>query len=552
MNAVGVFCGSVVALTSLGFVSSAIAQEGEIIVSFDKEVAAPQLDEEQLERLSDLGLSSADVVGLAEIAREYQAERNEGLGVELDLDRGRFPDLRLRSDLMPGEISITPEFLNAYATESLARQSGQDREALLESVGGGLSDNLEGIGAFEAATLVVPRKTGTDQTVDPTDPGLTDEERERLEEFCRLNPDHCVQPESILSQVTPVTSQSGFLNMVSASVFGGPAAVSTSVSAPQRPEELNRFKVNLPPILAWLKSISAPPEDLRECADARSAFNEIVERNKQAFQKLDTSWTRISGAKQAARRFDKACLAGPEELPDYVAQRLAVVKVGDNPLPECTAFQISPTKFLTAKHCFHDQETGLPNWSALTDSLVFRYADPGKAIAIEPVKRKEIPRTKPGQELSSHSDFIVLNTVDPVEGGGQVSIAPAVLGNEVLIPGYFHFARTSSGSISQSSWRDSMRLTKSVGGGYCRVFDVSARDETGCLVHLCQAIPGFSGSPVLQSVPNGAFTLVGLHVRADGNRKRNCPTPFLIGNDRPIVDHGNLAVVISDARVGRE
>lgn len=219
MNAVGVFCGSVVALTSLGFVSSAIAQEGEIIVSFDKEVAAPQLDEEQLERLSDLGLSSADVVGLAEIAREYQAERNEGLGVELDLDRGRFPDLRLRSDLMPGEISITPEFLNAYATESLARQSGQDREALLESVGGGLSDNLEGIGAFEAATLVVPRKTGTDQTVDPTDPGLTDEERERLEEFCRLNPDHCVQPESILSQVTPVTSQSGFLNMVSASVF---------------------------------------------------------------------------------------------------------------------------------------------------------------------------------------------------------------------------------------------------------------------------------------------------------------------------------------------
>lgn len=525
------------------------SQESGVVISFETGEPETNLDADQLRELGELGLSNDDLFGIAEIARDYQSLRDEGLGVELNIAGGDVPSLIVQPALRADQVSISADLLAVYGDQNSEGLSEEERTRLFESYRNGLMESLEGNGAFENAAQINPRRTGTEQTVDPLDPGLTPAERERLQAFCREYPDQCVEPEIEIE--APDLPQAGGFGETVASFFIGDTSTSV-VSLVVKPEELKIFKVNLAPIMDWLRQVTEPSEALQACSVARGEFNRIVEKHKPVFEKLDTSWTKISGAVNAAKAFDEACLSGPDELPDYVTERLAVIKLGNDPLPHCTAFQISPSHFLTAKHCFHNQETGQPAWETLDGSLLYRFAEPGTAIEIEPVRKSQIPKTSAGVELRSFRDFIVLKSKTAIGSSTPPELPPAIIGNEVLIPGYFHFARTTNRGLTQSSWRDSIRSTKSIGGGYCRIFDVSARGGTGCLVHLCQAIPGFSGSPVLQSSAPNTYSVVGVNVRADGNRRYNCPTPFLIGDDRPIVDHGNLAALVSETLIDRD
>jgi|GEM_PF-3595176 len=518
------------------------------IVEFDDAGATPVLDEAQASALADLNLSNDQLIRLAAAARSYQVDKEESLGVTLNLDNVRASQLELSSSLTEDQIAISQAYIEAFNRGDVGTSASGDFEDRLSALQEELDNNLNGFGAFSAAAIEYRRGAGQDQTVDPIDTGLDQAEKDKLIAFCNKYPDQCEGIQGISDTIAGIGTPMG--GSTGARVFGlnppAPDEVEDLI-----PPALKRFIVNPAALFGWAASMDPPGNEVKACSESRSRFRSTVENNKNAFQSGGDKWKTIASALENALDFDTACLEGPTGMPPQIEQRIAVLKERGKEMPFCTAYQISDSEFLTAMHCFHDKDSGLPKRSRLKDTLVYLYSSPSTAIEIEPIPAISITRTNKKEEIASKSDYYVLTAADPIPGLQDVTYADAKIGEEAFVPGYFHFVDTSGSQRGHGTWKEHVRWTKSIGGNYCRIVDVSEEDDQGCLVHHCQAIPGFSGSPVLQLQSNGDYALVGVHAGADRARSRNCPTPFLLGGDTPFIEHGNFASIITKARIGQ-
>jgi V8-like Glu-specific endopeptidase len=184
----------------------------------------------------------------------------------------------------------------------------------------------------------------------------------------------------------------------------------------------------------------------------------------------------------------------------------------------CSAVIASTTTIVTARHCLFDDNTGTAKWA----DMVFRpWVDP---LNNYPVTKVRLPTGVPN---SIKSQFIAVNdaaeaTLGKILPGTPIICwqQPTAQGQPLGMFGFFNEAEVPLGA----AWTARVRVST---GGTC----VSERGGGSCFVHFCNAVHGFSGSPLFAppdgSCPGGV-RIVGIHLASSG-RNSECPTPG--GND---------------------
>jgi hypothetical protein len=154
--------------------------------------------------------------------------------------------------------------------------------------------------------------------------------------------------------------------------------------------------------------------------------------------------------------------------------------------------------------------------------LIFKpWVDPMNDYQLTSVR---VPTAVPS---SIKVQFISVNDAAEATLGKTLPAAPAICWQQSTTQaqplglfGYFKEAETLPGA----AWTGRVRLST---GGTC----VSEKGGGSCFVHFCNAVNGFSGSPLFAppdgSCPGGV-RIVGLHLAASG-RSSACPTGG--GND---------------------
>lgn len=301
-----------------------------------------------------------------------------------------------------------------------------------------------------------------------------------------------------------------------------------------------------PQLLAMILEAAPPLSPGRQdCARARAEFNTQIER----LLNQATHITELIGSdrqRDAIRAFDQSCLSPASTLPPEILDRLAVLRLPGVERPFCTAFQTGPDTFLTARHCFHDRVSGYPLRRFMETAQLFHFRRPGTPIEFVNPTAAEIGTTNMQtghkREIPAQEDFLILKAEVRDDSVSKIELGEPVLGSRLIVPGIFLFADTRDRANDKAGWAQDIRTSREPEGGECRLLDASlATDGKQCLVHYCQALPGFSGSPVMQYSDDGSLALIGVHVRAAGNEDHHCRGPFAIGANKPSVAFGNFA-----------
>ena len=496
---------------------AAAAQEKDgVTLSFEPDAGAFSLSAiEDSTSPSDLSSAERDQIAIIgeEIAR-LQASSSEGLGLAASL--GPNGDIRVQPDfdLDPNDIRVTQDLLWSLRKRNLTYPNlrgpaGEDPslKALI----------TEKDGVFRSTLTGIEVNTNNFQTIDPGVLGVPKPVREKIRNWCTQYIDVC-------TGTTPRTMPGNL-----SSAGGGPS--------PYRvyPDLLN--------LIAFGEIM--PSAARTACSAARTEFNHYIEQRLNQFDGFG-DWQGGSANQEIAAQFDRSCLIKPEAIPPSILSRLAVLRLPGIERPFCTAYQIGPQTFLTARHCFHDRLSGIPVRDRREKAQLFLYRDPGTPIDFIDPTAAEIGTTNLARgslrEIPSQDDYLVLTTEIRFESIVPLELGEPVPGARLVVPGMFLFADPSNRMTDKTTWSQDIRATKDPDGGACKLIDMSVPpDGKQCLVHFCQALPGFSGSPVLQYNPDGSLGLIGVHVRAAGLESHHCPGKFFIGGDSPAVVGGNLA-----------
>lgn len=482
----------------------------DVLGIFDSTTSKWSISPASLAELEQLGIKQNTANAFFKAVEEYQEGHAEKLGIALGVDNSGNLTVNSRNDISTNAVVIAPGEM-AILLDDMGGQSSRD--ALTTAFRGELEDVLGGRGAHNANVESIPLRFGRDfQTVDPVETNISKQELDTLSEV------------TCGTWGTPCSNDSVEING---------SAIKESVQ---------------------VRSLDMP--DLVACKTARDKFRQIIEANPETSHS-GKEWRSLSGAGTAAKAFDRACLDPANNIDTEVLRNLAVVKVPDSVVPFCGAYRIGPKQFLTAMHCFQKPNGGV-DMERLRKAQLFLYNSPTDAITLDPDSLPSIEdrRRFSGvtKEIPARRDFVIL-TAETVDKAGTLAPAPnigaSIIGEPVVIPGYFYYHEQHA--TSAGDWTKGIRKTKLLGRDYCRIYDVSLEASSGgCLIHRCQVISGFSGSPVLQRDKKGQLYLIGVHVRGASGLDHHCASPFALAqaagredSTTPIVGVSNIAALIT-------
>ena len=426
----------------------------------------------------------------------------------MNIDRG--VQLVPRADLRPNELAVSSEQLALILANLETQRDFADTPALRQEILESLTGTWDSPDDVDFAGFIQRGRIGAEQTVDPIE---SPSQAQELEQLAPLVCSDGNQPTSCNSETT-----------------------SFSVS-----EFAQAVKAN-----------TGAPDALSSCAEARTKFRQTIETDRNVIRGR-VGWRNQPDALNAASLFDSECLDDATLIDKEVLRNFAVIRMPHSIAPFCGAYRISPDQFLTAMHCFQKKDGRIAR-DRLRDAQLFLFDQPTTAIGIRQDKlpaiedRSRIHGVR--RQIPAIHDFIVLTTDNSSLPFRPVAIGPNRIGAEAILLGYFHYLPNKIDSAS--NWVKAIRKTKKLGAGYCRLNDISVDLHGGaCISHSCQAIGGFSGSPVLQRDTGGKLVLVGVHVAKAESLEHHCGKDFSIGKlarrppFQPIKDFSNIAAHIS-------
>lgn len=278
-----------------------------------------------------------------------------------------------------------------------------------------------------------------------------------------------------------------------------------------------------------------------KCPTARDDF--FVQVESTMFTKEGQATAPMTGADRdkaitAAKNFDRECLSAVSTSDTtYPTDRLAIFSTATR-VPFCTGVHLGVDRFLTARHCFIDRNSNTRREQS--KGAVLNLADrPDQDFLIE---EPAVVVTGPGHA----NDMIVVRArhlPEAVLAKTAISVAEPSPLADLAVLGYFAAADLdslipTSGHGSPAIWRTSLRRTQDAGKGYCRIWDwTGTTDATGCIVHTCQTMTGFSGAPLFTHTL-GSWKLVGIHVAAGDKMAENNCTQFASGRTGSVMGRG--------------
>lgn len=293
------------------------------------------------------------------------------------------------------------------------------------------------------------------------------------------------------------------------------------------------------------------PVAASQCATARNAFFQKVEPRFEkllAGESIDSA--SASALLTATRDFDNACLEkvqpGPADQSGLPLDRIAILL--DPQLGAfCMGLYLGNGAILTAKHC---------RYSAITDNGPYV---PRSQMRMSLADRSQMNLTV---ELGAASveqaippaprDWTILRVpaLANVKGTSKLELAPPSLFREGRLVGFFQLAGAiETGSFTnRPNWTTALRATRDVGIRPCQILDfgkAAETDGTGCIIHSCQSLGGFSGAPLFARQTGGQWQLVGVHVAGSTPEAREPCGPFQISDIG--LSHGNMAARIPSA-----
>lgn len=453
--------------------------------------------------LEGYGLKKDNVKDFASVILKFQKENNEPLGLNITSTQNSELVVRPSNKLLSNEISISPLALSALSRE-IKEHNRLERE--LSSLA--VTSSNKGFYWSELAALAAARRPEDIQTIDPTEPKVSDDTvRELLRRPC----------------------------------------VSGSPPCDVYPTEEDRQYAQLGNVL---KESKAKSDELTSCSEARREFRKLE-------TKLTPSKQEIEDLAELGAKFDSECLT--ESFDKSLLEGFAVLKSDSSVVPFCGAYRIGPTQFLTAMHCFQDMETGEVNTDLIENTGLYLAAEPARKIIIDKNKPLNVLDRSGFSDsriqIPVMNDHLVISVV-PFDGRSQEELSIRVnkpaLGEPITLLGYFRYHIGFLGTAA-ADWPSGLRVTKPLAGDYCVVYDrsISSNGE-GCSVHRCQSFRAFSGSPLIQKNSNGENEIVGVHVGDYVKRKvRDCPGPFEVASSfskdgrQPISRTSNYASIVT-------
>jgi len=265
----------------------------------------------------------------------------------------------------------------------------------------------------------------------------------------------------------------------------------------------------------------------------------------------------------AIKAFDTTCLSplSPQTVPKGV--QLDALAVIAGPLGvHCMATFIGKGLFVTARHCFYQSHGALwPDAQKFTVSMIDKSAL-DVPVRVAPSQPFATPGTGRRDILVLTSDG--LPSAFSTRAGAAMATSdklPTLKVAQAFVAGYFSLANPAAvlppnGSRGRlPEWSQALRYTRTVGVGYCRVWDYTppAVDGAACLQHGCQTIKGFSGAPVFarkRDVGENVWVMIGVHVASGENADAEVCGTFVGQSSGGLLStRGGIAAALPNALV---
>lgn len=488
--------------------SFVLAQNAQITGSFDSNFSNFTLDASSVKALRDSGVQKHQLGKIFGDIQTYQKQRGEALGLEILTNFNSDATILPRPGLGPYDITVsTGTLMELDRVYNRSNFTSKDLTFRLEKY-------FSGRGVHAKAVESLSFELGDDhQTINPIDGSVSSKELT-----------------NIRSNLCP--EKNGKCQLGSA-YFDGIELVSAIEDNMNNSESLS--------------TCSAAMTNFRKLYRTRGSHTDVAD-----IEDNPAIWA-------AAAKFETDCL---EVATRPMIPRLAnfsIIKQNAAIAPYCGAFRIGPQQFVSAMHCFLNKR-GKIDLRKTENSSIYLLGSPKIPIkfsiavsSTQQFKRRYPDGIRNENEIPAIRDFVVLESAsfdERTESEFRNIVSAPVIGQNAFLPGYFQYH--SDRRSKPNDWPAGIRLTKSIGTSYCRLYDLAeTRSGAGCLIHRCQAIAGYSGSPLLQETATGKLTLVGVHVRGARNFEEHCPATFTMekasggAGSAPITSFANIATMIS-------
>ncbi len=280
---------------------------------------------------------------------------------------------------------------------------------------------------------------------------------------------------------------------------------------------------------AWKAQFPPTMNVSPECSQAQTSFRTSVEQVSNF--RSSTAVASREALIGATRNFDTQCLGAVDRIPQDLKGRIAAILTEDA-VAACMAVRIRDNQFLTARHCFFSGDGR--DRSPLLNFDTARIAILQAPIETFSIQSVEFPIAPDVVQFKTFEDIIIVNADIPEQqrNYSTIKIVSPRPGARILLPGIFFGHDIErlipesifSPELARSRWDKTLRVTKGTDGSdtYCRVFDWSVLKQGfgACLIHGCQSVGGFSGSPIFIRDDDGeSWNLAGVQV-ADANNIR--------------------------------